>query len=108
MTQWRLNQLAVIISAGFIFGGFTLILPFLPLYIQMLGVQSPSQAALWAGIVLGVSPLIAALIGTRRTFIVTGFLCLLSLFLFVLIYRDKERSALPEKPLETQPSGHLS
>ena len=207
MTQWRLNQLAVIISAGFIFGGFTLILPFLPLYIQMLGVQSPSQAALWAGIVLGVSPLIAALIGPlwgrladrvglkimairitlalaliwiltayaqnvwhlfflrlllgvlggfnafsialatqltpqdrvgktigtlhavqiistavgpffggmlagligiRRTFIVTGFLCLLSLFLFVLIYRDKERSALPEKPLETQPSGHLS
>jgi len=207
MTQWRLNQLAVIISAGSIFAGYTLILPFLPLYIQTLGVRSPSQAALWAGIILGISPLIAALIGPlwgrladrvglkimairitlalaviwfltayaqniwhlfllrfllgvfggfnafsialatqltpqnrvgktigslhavqiisaavgpfmggllagvigiRRTFMVTGFLCLLSLILFVLLYKDKERSVLPHEVLETEGPRHRS
>ena len=207
MTQWRLNQLAVIISAGSIFAGYTLILPFVPLYIQMLGVQSPSQAALWAGIVLGISPLIAALIGPlwgrladrvglkimairitfalaliwflmafaqnvwhlfllrsligvfggfnafsialatqltpqekvgktigtlhavqiistavgpfmggllagvigiRRTFIVTGILCLFSLILFIVLYKDKERSALPLRSLKTQRPKHRS
>ena len=206
MTQWRLNQLAVIISAGCIFAGYTLILPFVPLYIQMLGVQSPSQAALWAGIVLGISPLIAALIGPlwgrladrvglkimairitfalaliwflmayaqnvwhlfflrsligvfggfnafsialatqltpqervgktigtlhavqiistavgppwrtlagvlgiRRTFTVTGILCLFSLILFIVLYKDKERLALPLRTLEAQDSRHRS
>jgi MFS family permease len=207
MTQWRLNQLAVIISAGFIFCGYTLILPFVPLYIQMLGVQSPSQGALWAGIVLGVSPLIAGLvgpiwgrladrvglkimairitlafaliwfltayaqnvwhllllrsligvfggfnafsialatqltpqdkvaktigtlhavqiistavgpflggllaglIGIRRTFIVTGILCLFSLILFIVLYKDKERSALPHRTRENQSPRHRS
>ena len=207
MTQWRLNQLAVIISAGCIFAGYTLILPFVPLYIQMLGVQSPSQAALWAGIVLGISPLIAALIGPlwgrladrvglkimairitfalaliwflmayaqnvwhlfflrsligvfggfnafsialatqltpqervgktigtlhavqiistavgplmggllagvlgiRRTFTVTGILCLFSLILFIVLYKDKERLALPLRTPEAQDSRHRS
>ncbi|MFN8008551.1 MAG: MFS transporter [Terriglobia bacterium] len=63
MTQWRVNQWAVVLSAGSIFAGYTLILPFVPLYIQMLGVASPSRAAVWAGLVLGISPLMAALIG---------------------------------------------
>ncbi len=62
-TQWERNQWAVTISAALIFAGFTLVMPFLPLYIQMLGVTSPSQVALWAGVVLGISPLLASAVG---------------------------------------------
>jgi DHA1 family multidrug resistance protein-like MFS transporter len=61
--QWKRNQFAVTASAALIFVGFTMILPFVPLYIQMLGVELHAAAAIWAGVVLGVSPLIAALIG---------------------------------------------
>ncbi len=59
--QWKRNQLAVTCSAGFIFAGFTMILPFVPLYIQMLGVTSQAAVAVWAGVVLGVTPLTASL-----------------------------------------------
>jgi len=62
-SQWQHNQLAVTVSAALIFAGFTLVMPFLPLYIQMLGVESQSQVAIWAGVVLGVSPLLASFIG---------------------------------------------
>jgi MFS transporter, DHA1 family, multidrug resistance protein len=62
-SQWKYNQLAVTVSASLIFAGFTLVMPFLPLYIQMLGVTSHSQVAIWAGVILGVSPLLASLIG---------------------------------------------
>lgn len=61
--QWKRNQLTVTVSAAFIFAGFTMIMPFVPLYIQMLGVQSQAAAAIWAGAVLGISPLIASLVG---------------------------------------------
>ena len=58
---WKRNQLAVTVSAAFIFSGFTLIMPFVPMYVQMLGVQSQAAAAIWAGIALGISPLVASL-----------------------------------------------
>lgn len=58
--QWKRNQLVVTCAAGFIFAGFTMILPFVPLYIQMLGVKSQAATAVWAGVVLGVTPLTAS------------------------------------------------
>ena len=58
---WKRNQLAVTVSAAFIFSGFTLIMPFVPMYVQMLGVQSQAAAAVWAGVALGISPLVASL-----------------------------------------------
>ena len=58
---WKRNQLAVTVSAAFIFSGFTLIMPFVPMYVQMLGVRSQAAAAIWAGVVLGISPLVASL-----------------------------------------------
>ena len=61
--QWQRNQFAVTVSASLIFAGFTLVMPFLPLYIQMLGVPTPAQLAIWAGVVLGISPLLASVIG---------------------------------------------
>ena len=44
---------------GFI--GFTLVMPFLPLYLQQLGVTDTGAIALWAGATLGVTPAISAL-----------------------------------------------
>jgi len=41
--------------------GFTFVNPFLPLYVQQLGVSDVGEAALWSGVLLGVAPLLAAL-----------------------------------------------
>jgi DHA1 family multidrug resistance protein-like MFS transporter len=43
------------------FTGFTLVMPFLPLYFRELGVTDTGDIALWTGMTLGVSPAIAAL-----------------------------------------------
>ena len=63
MHSWKRNQ-AAITSAAFVgFTGFTLVMPFLPLYIRELGVTEVGDIALWTGVTLGVSPAIAALTG---------------------------------------------
>ncbi|MFB3855046.1 MAG: MFS transporter [Vicinamibacterales bacterium] len=60
--EWRRNQ-AVVTGAAFIGStAFTLVMPFLPLYIQELGVADVHQAALWAGLSLGITPAITALV----------------------------------------------
>lgn len=60
MYSWRRNQVAVI-AAGFVgFTGFTLVMPFLPLYIRQLGVTDVGDIALWTGLSLGVTPAITA------------------------------------------------
>jgi len=43
------------------FTGFTLVMPFLALYFRELGVTGTADVALWTGVTLGVTPLIAAL-----------------------------------------------
>jgi len=40
--------------------GFTLVMPFLSLYFEMLGVHDPSANAIWSGVSLGVTPAITA------------------------------------------------
>ena len=42
------------------FTGFTLVMPFLPLYLQQLGVEDVGDIALWAGLSLGVTPAVTA------------------------------------------------
>lgn len=61
--QWRRNRLAINISAALIFGGFTAIMPFLPLYVKELGVQGEANIASWSGILITVAPLLAGLLG---------------------------------------------
>ena len=61
MHSWRRNQAAVTAAAFVGFTGFTLVMPFLPLYIRELGVTDIGEIALWTGVTLGVSPAIAAL-----------------------------------------------
>ncbi len=61
--QWRKNQISVTVSASFVFFGFTLVMPFLPLYVRQLGVEGTGRIAFWTGLILSVSPAMAALTG---------------------------------------------
>ena len=61
MHSWKRNQAAITAAAFVGFTGFTLVMPFLPLYIRELGVVEVGDIALWTGVTLGVSPAIAAL-----------------------------------------------
>jgi MFS family permease len=61
--QWRRNQVAVTVAAAMVFLGFTLVMPFLPFYVQTLGVQGVRDIALWSGALLTISPLLASILG---------------------------------------------
>ncbi|MGH9220675.1 MAG: MFS transporter [Vicinamibacterales bacterium] len=59
--QSRRNILAAA-SAGCIgFTGFTLVMPFLPLYIAELGTTDVGEIALWTGLILGATPTVTAI-----------------------------------------------
>ena len=59
---WRRNLYVVMLAVFVSFSGFTFVMPFLPLYIKQLGVGDEGDAALWAGFIFGVSPLISGLL----------------------------------------------
>lgn len=61
MASWRRNLVAVTAASFIGFAGFTLVMPFLPLYFQQLGVEDVGDVALWTGLSLGVTPAITAL-----------------------------------------------
>jgi DHA1 family multidrug resistance protein-like MFS transporter len=44
------------------FTGFTLVMPFLPLYFQQLGVTDIGEIAIWSGVSLGVTPGVTAIL----------------------------------------------
>src|SRR5512146_3040216 len=60
--HWRRNQFAVTAAAFIGYTGFTLVMPFLPLYIAQLGVHDVGQVALWSGLSLGATPALTALL----------------------------------------------
>ena len=60
--EWRRNLYVVMVATFASFTGFTFVMPFLPLYIKELGVTDPGQAALWSGVLFGVSPLLSGLL----------------------------------------------
>ncbi len=57
----RTNVLAAAAANGIGFAGFTLVMPFLPLYIRDLGVTDVADIALWTGLTLGATPAITAI-----------------------------------------------
>jgi MFS transporter, DHA1 family, multidrug resistance protein len=59
---WRRNQLVMTAVVFVVFTGFAFVLPFLPLYVRELGVQGEERVAQWAGILIGVAPLLAGLL----------------------------------------------
>jgi DHA1 family multidrug resistance protein-like MFS transporter len=58
----RRNQLVTVAMVFAVFTGFAFVLPFLPLFVGELGVEEPDRAALWAGVLIGVAPLLAGLL----------------------------------------------
>jgi DHA1 family multidrug resistance protein-like MFS transporter len=58
-TVVRRNQLVTVAMVFSVFTGFAFVIPFLPLYVRELGIEEPEKAALWAGVLIGVSPLLA-------------------------------------------------
>ena len=60
--SWRRNLFAVTTVSFIGFTGFTLVMPFLPLYLQLLGVRDVGEIALWSGLSLGVTPALTALL----------------------------------------------
>ena len=57
---WRRNLYAVTAASFIGFTGFTLVMPFLPLYFEQLGITDVGEIALWSGLSLGVTPAITA------------------------------------------------
>src|SRR5262245_13577659 len=58
---YRRNLFAVTAASFIGFMGFTLVMPFLPLYFNLLGVQDVGKVAMWSGLSLGVTPALTAL-----------------------------------------------
>jgi DHA1 family multidrug resistance protein-like MFS transporter len=62
LVPWRRNLYVLMLSVFVSFSGFTFVSPFLPLFIQQLGVKDTGDAALWSGLIFGVSPLISGVL----------------------------------------------
>jgi DHA1 family multidrug resistance protein-like MFS transporter len=62
LISWRKNLFAVTAASFIGFTGFTLVMPFLPLYFQQLGVEDVGEIALWSGLSLGVTPALTAIL----------------------------------------------
>jgi DHA1 family multidrug resistance protein-like MFS transporter len=60
--RWRRNLFAVTAASFIGFTGFTLVMPFLPLYFQQLGVTDIGEIAMWSGLSLGVTPAFTAML----------------------------------------------
>ncbi|HZR25020.1 MAG TPA: MFS transporter [Vicinamibacterales bacterium] len=59
---WRRNVLAVTAASFLGYTGFTLVMPFLPLFIRQLGVTDVGEIAIWTGVSLGVTPGLTAIL----------------------------------------------
>jgi DHA1 family multidrug resistance protein-like MFS transporter len=59
---WRRNLFAATAASFIGFTGFTLVMPFLPIYISELGVTDVGMVGVWTGLSLGVTPALTALL----------------------------------------------
>ncbi len=61
MINWRRNLFMVWLSQFFSILGFSVAMPFLPFYVQKLGVTEPDQVKLWVALVASAGPLTMAI-----------------------------------------------
>ena len=59
--DWRRNLAAVTVATFIGFTGFTLVMPFLPLYFEQLGVTDIGAISIWSGVSLGITPAVTAI-----------------------------------------------
>ncbi len=55
MIRWKLNLVVLWLGLFLVMSGMTMIIPFLPYYIQELGIHEPEQVARWAGIIFAAN-----------------------------------------------------
>ncbi|OIJ12838.1 MFS transporter [Anaerobacillus arseniciselenatis] len=60
-TNWKRNLYILMVCQFFVMAAMTMIIPFLPLYLQELGVTDPQSVSRWAGIIFGANFLTAFL-----------------------------------------------
>src|SRR5262249_20890513 len=60
--RWQRNVYVVTVSSFLGYTGFTLVMPFLPLFIRQLGVTDVGRIAAWTGVSLGVTPALTAVL----------------------------------------------
>jgi MFS transporter, DHA1 family, multidrug resistance protein len=60
--SWQRNIYAVTAASFLGYTGFTLVMPFLPLFIAQLGVTDVGAIALWTGVSLGITPALTAIL----------------------------------------------
>jgi DHA1 family multidrug resistance protein-like MFS transporter len=60
--RWRRNVYAVTAASFMGYTGFTLVMPFLPLFIGQLGVTDVGEIAMWTGVSLGITPALTAVL----------------------------------------------
>jgi MFS transporter, DHA1 family, multidrug resistance protein len=60
---WQRNVWALALVVFTAFVGFQFFSPFLPLYVQELGVTDPRRVALWSGVLMAVTPGVSGLLG---------------------------------------------
>ena len=62
LAPWQRNQYVRVATVFVVFTGFAFVLPFLTLYVRELGVTNEETAAAWAGLLIGIAPLLAGLL----------------------------------------------
>src|SRR5438552_7260530 len=60
---WQRNVWALALVVFTAFVGFQFFSPFLPLYVQELGVTNPAEIAVWSGVLMAVTPGVSGLLG---------------------------------------------
>ena len=60
---WQRNVWALALVVFTAFVGFQFFSPFLPLYVQELGVANPAEVAVWSGVLMAVTPGVSGLLG---------------------------------------------
>ncbi|MEW9033842.1 MAG: MFS transporter, partial [Planifilum fimeticola] len=55
MELWRRNLYILMGSQFLVMGAMTMIIPFLPLYLQEMGVTDPEKNQMWAGLIFGIN-----------------------------------------------------
>jgi DHA1 family multidrug resistance protein-like MFS transporter len=63
MTRASRNLYVLGATVFVVYTGFAFVLPFLPIYLGELGVSDEAMAARWAGLLIGVAPLLAGVLG---------------------------------------------
>ena len=61
MEAWQRNVWALALCVFIAFVGFQFLNPFLPLYVQELGVKDPARVALWSGLLAAITTVLAGL-----------------------------------------------